>query len=325
MGKQGNVLHKMIGFKKLKKDESKGTKKRKVERQGCINREQNRCPYWVGPMILLFVSIVAYSQETVKYLNRNWQTVQLKSEAVYYRSVFKQDEGFLVRDFYIENDRLQMESICSALEPNLVLDGAASFYYKNGQLEKSGRYENNKPVGLHVSYYPDGKRKSEMFYDKDIIRIFQHWREDGSGQLINGTGIAEVANQETGESSFVIVKDSVMMASYILNGNGDRVYLQVSEMAQYEAGMEAMHRSMVSKMVYPRFARRNGIEGKVFIQFVVGERGQLEEPKVIRGIGGGCDEEALRVFQLQSKWIPARYEGKPVKMRMILPVIFRLR
>ncbi|PKD42513.1 energy transducer TonB [Rhodohalobacter barkolensis] len=79
-----------------------------------------------------------------------------------------------------------------------------------------------------------------------------------------------------------------------------------------------------SKVRYPELARKAGIEGRVHIQFVVNEMGEVEDPRVIRGIGGGCDEEALRVIR-QAEFTPGLQRGKPVRVQFSLPVYFKIK
>jgi protein TonB len=80
----------------------------------------------------------------------------------------------------------------------------------------------------------------------------------------------------------------------------------------------------VQKLVkYPEMARRAGIEGRVTVQFIVNEAGQVENPRVIRGIGGGCDEAALEAVK-KAKFTPGMQRGRPVRVQFSLPVIFRL-
>lgn len=81
--------------------------------------------------------------------------------------------------------------------------------------------------------------------------------------------------------------------------------------------------SLQQKVKYPEMAVRANIEGRVYIQFIVNEKGEVENPKVIRGIGGGCDEEALRIVKM-AKFKPGLQRGRPVKVQFNLPVIFRL-
>ena len=79
-----------------------------------------------------------------------------------------------------------------------------------------------------------------------------------------------------------------------------------------------------AKMKYPEIARKAGVEGKVFINFVVDEKGNVITPIVSRGIGAGCDQEALRVVK-DAKFSPGRQRGKPVKVKMSLPITFKLK
>ncbi len=78
-----------------------------------------------------------------------------------------------------------------------------------------------------------------------------------------------------------------------------------------------------SRIRYPEMARRAGIEGRVYVQFIVNERGEVEDPRVIRGIGGGCDEEAIRAVR-QAQFKPGMQRGRPVRVQYSLPIVFRL-
>lgn len=80
---------------------------------------------------------------------------------------------------------------------------------------------------------------------------------------------------------------------------------------------------MQKRVKYPEMARRAGIEGTVRIQFIVNERGQVENPNVVVGIGGGCDEAALAALK-KAKFRPGLQRGRPVRVLYTLPVIFKL-
>ncbi|MEO9965196.1 MAG: energy transducer TonB [Reichenbachiella sp.] len=90
-------------------------------------------------------------------------------------------------------------------------------------------------------------------------------------------------------------------------------------------GMNAFYKYVSKNMRYPSQARKMGIEGRVFVQFVVDQNGKLIMVKAIKGIGGGCDEEAVRVISNAAPWSPGKQRGRPVKVRMVLPVTFRLK
>ena len=78
-----------------------------------------------------------------------------------------------------------------------------------------------------------------------------------------------------------------------------------------------------TQIVYPPLALKAGIEGRVIVQFVIDKNGQVLNPAVVRGIGGGCDEEAARAV-LKAKLQPGLQRGRPVAVRYTLPITFRI-
>jgi len=96
-------------------------------------------------------------------------------------------------------------------------------------------------------------------------------------------------------------------------------FVVVEDMPELIGGLA----SIQNKIRYPEMARRAGIEGRVYVQFIVNERGEVEDPQVIRGIGGGADEEALRAVK-QAEFKPGMQRGRPVRVQYSLPVVFRL-
>lgn len=104
----------------------------------------------------------------------------------------------------------------------------------------------------------------------------------------------------------------------------DQIFLVVEETAAPTGGMPAFYEYVSKKLKYPAQARRMGIEGKVFVEFVIERDGSITDVKAIKGIGAGCDEEAVRVLQSAPKWKPGKQRGKPVRQRMVLPIAFKL-
>lgn len=97
------------------------------------------------------------------------------------------------------------------------------------------------------------------------------------------------------------------------------VFIVVEQMPEPIGGMKAIY----DAIVYPEIAKKAGIEGRVVLQFVVDEAGNVTEPRVIRGIGGGCDEAALNAIK-DLKFIPGKQRGRAVKVQFQLPIVFRL-
>jgi len=100
----------------------------------------------------------------------------------------------------------------------------------------------------------------------------------------------------------------------------DDFFVLVEEMPELIGGLQALQK----EVEYPERALRANIEGRVYVQFIVNEKGEVENPRVVRGIGGGCDEEALRVVKM-AKFKPGLQRGRPVRVQYNLPVIFMIR
>lgn len=102
----------------------------------------------------------------------------------------------------------------------------------------------------------------------------------------------------------------------------DEVFLIVEQAPTPSGGLKEFYGFIAREINYPSAALRANIGGKVFVQFVVNKDGRLTEFKVVKGVGLGCDEEAVRVLRNAPKWIPGKQRGKEVRVRMVLPVNF---
>ncbi|MEN8251726.1 MAG: energy transducer TonB [Bacteroidota bacterium] len=98
----------------------------------------------------------------------------------------------------------------------------------------------------------------------------------------------------------------------------------VQSQPQPKNGFKGFYSFISNNLKYPREAQRLNIEGRVTIGFVVNEKGEIVEAEIIKGIGAGCDEEALRIMSLLPAWTPGKQRGKPVRVRMVLPLTFKL-
>jgi len=90
-----------------------------------------------------------------------------------------------------------------------------------------------------------------------------------------------------------------------------------------EGGFEGFYKFVGKNLKYPKRAQYTHTQGKVYVEFIVDKNGIVSDLKVVKGIGSGCDEEAMRVLGL-TKWQPGRQRGKPVKVRMTMPLNFVL-
>lgn len=100
------------------------------------------------------------------------------------------------------------------------------------------------------------------------------------------------------------------------------VFTIVEEMPVYPGGEEARLKFLHENISYPLAALENGISGDVYVTFVIDSNGRIKDVRVKKGIGGGCDEEAVRVIKKMPRWIPGRQAGKPVNVQLTMPVRF---
>ena len=104
----------------------------------------------------------------------------------------------------------------------------------------------------------------------------------------------------------------------------DVIFTVVEDQPEFPGGEEARQRFLEDNLRYPTMAREAGIQGTVFVTFVVETDGSVTDVRVLRGIGGGCDEEAVRVVQMMPRWEPGRQRGQPVRVQFNMPIRFRL-
>lgn len=104
----------------------------------------------------------------------------------------------------------------------------------------------------------------------------------------------------------------------------EQVFTVVDVHPEYSGGPNEMMKFLKEHIRYPEFARENGIEGKVFVQFIVLKDGHLANFKIIRKVDPSLDREALRVVQQMPNWVPGINNGKAVNVAVIIPVVFKL-
>lgn len=104
----------------------------------------------------------------------------------------------------------------------------------------------------------------------------------------------------------------------------DEVFDEVEVSPEFAGGMDALYQYLAENIQYPEQAKADGVEGRVMVGFVVEKDGSITDAEVLRGIGGGCDEEALRVVNAMPNWTPGKQNGEAVRTRFNLPVVFKL-
>ncbi len=105
----------------------------------------------------------------------------------------------------------------------------------------------------------------------------------------------------------------------------EQIFTIVEEMPTFPGGDEQLMKYLQNSVKYPQMAIDAGITGVVYVTFKVDKEGKISDVKVLRGIGGGCDQEAIRVVKAMPQWKPGKQRGKPVVVQFNMPVRFTLR
>jgi len=104
----------------------------------------------------------------------------------------------------------------------------------------------------------------------------------------------------------------------------DGVYQEVEEMPEYPGGVTALTNDLIGAIKYPEEAKKNGVQGKVYVSFVVDEQGKVTNAKIARGVEPSLDKESLRVVNGLKTWKPGKEKGKAVKVAYTIPINYAL-
>lgn len=162
--------------------------------------------------------------------------------------------------------------------------GTYNTYWPQGSIYFTGSVRDGAKNGHWVAYTPDG----ELLYEEE----YQH------GQFMKGISFGADSISYTYDSLFT----------------GIHPY----------GGWDAYYQGIEERLHYPKKARREGVAGVIYLRMVVERDGSLGELEVLQGIGMGCDEEAVRAVEQGPHWIPATIRGQPVRLRVVLPITFKL-
>ncbi|MBT1710259.1 TonB family protein, partial [Fulvivirgaceae bacterium PWU5] len=168
------------------------------------------------------------------------------------------------------------------------------------------------PVNTIIKYLPP------KVTDKEIV-------EEEEMPTIEEIKVNEVGSENIeGDATDVVFDEPVQQVVADAGNDDDKIFTVVEQQAEYPGGMAEMMKFLQKNVKYPAAARRMGIEGSVFVSFVVDREGKISDPQIVKGISADCDREAMRVVQLMPPWKPGKQNGRSVKSRFVLPIKFKL-
>ena len=200
-------------------------------------------------------------------------------------------------------------------DANIYSFGYRLYMGENGKIEKV------KSIKIDL---PDGKVYSpQIDITKLLIPEMEKWKftpATQSGKNVKYRKDLKVyVTNFNGKLGVEWAEKIVDMGNFNMDFNENDYLVKVDEIPLPVGGIKAIQ----EKIIYPEKAKREGIEGKVFVTAFVNESGTVDHVKLLKGIGGGCDQAALNAVK-KTKFSPGKQGGKPVKVQISIPIVFRL-
>lgn len=158
----------------------------------------------------------------------------------------------------------------------------------------------------------------------EILNIVEDDTELNEEEVQTSEEVNQAISTVTGEGAPTAVVASAPVGPVREESDDDRIFEVVEENASFPGGDEECYRWLADHIKYPAIANEQGIQGRVFVQFVVNKDGSIVDVKVLRSPDPSLSKEAERVVKMMPRWKPARQGNKPVRSRFNLPVMFRL-
>jgi TonB family protein len=305
-------------------------------------------------ILSLFLYSASFAQQSnlVYYLTNSGKMVP-KDSADYSMVVSPPDTSidkimYVVRE-YDKNGKVRLVTGSKTNDVNLQYWGRYVAYYPTGKKKSTGTFKDGKLSGSRVEYYPTGKFYNSVnclpgdrvLYNTCIDSLGKTLAENGTGEWIDfnesftkivaqgkiTNGVRDGEWHEKKNDSVTKINNynnGMLVSSDEVDASGKKIFKPVEVVPSFPGGLEAFYQFINKNTKYPRTAYQNNTSGKVIISFVVERDGSLTDVKVKRGIGDGCDEEAMRVIKLSSPWIPGTQGGKPVRVAYSVPISFGL-
>lgn len=218
------------------------------------------------------------------------------------------------------------------LKEELMADGANQrlvLWHDNGQIAEIIQRDRPQAAAKAEERIVSLWSKTGQHYVKEGNgwAIKQEGETTSQGRLVNGKKEGRWISKLADSTLYIdeLYSNGVLSKGTIYDKGDVRTYTEVDVYPQFKGGMPALGQFLSQNLRYPAEASRRNVSGKVYLTFVVCEDGSLCDYEVLKGIGSGCDEEALRVVkEMSGKWQPGVQRGKKVRVKYNLPVTFML-
>ena len=148
------------------------------------------------------------------------------------------------------------------------------------------------------------------------------WADSDSEKVISfSKSQLKITSKSFDDTYFKAKNDTLIKVESTSKG---AVFTAVEQNPDFPGGMSELYKFLGINIRYPKEAQVNNIQGRVFVKFIVEKDGSINNVEILKGIGGGCDEEAKRVVNSMPKWNPGYQNGKPVRVYFNMPIVFKL-
>ncbi len=184
-----------------------------------------------------------------------------------------------------------------------------------GEKKEVQTVEAPPPLKSTIKFLPPVVKPDEEVTEEYIPTVDELQKVDPGAKTQEG---------QEGGVDYSLIEVEETKEEEIVDDRRDEAYTYVEEMPSFPGGNDEVMKFIISNITYPEIARRAGVNGRVMVQYVVEKTGEITNVAVLKGIGAGCDEEAVRVVKMMPNWKPGKQNGKPVRVKMVVPILFRL-
>lgn len=298
------------------------------------------------------ISAKLFSQTAVPagriiYLDSSW-VESTEDNYKYIRIIedyYSDKKAYILKEYY-KSKALKMIGTSSDKDV-IKREGQFVYYYENGNKKSTVNYLDNKKTGKEFNWYENGNIKSELEYYTDNnketnYKLNNYWNDQKEQKIISGNGDLEYKDDYIEETGRVKngLRDGIWKGKYLKskytftenheNGklvsgisidslNIEHPYTIAEQRPAPIKGIKSFY-SYVAKSIYIPVDARNKVTGKIYMTFVVDKDGTLIDPKILKGVGYGIDESAIKLIKDAKRWNPGTRRGIPVRVLYSLPI-----
>ncbi len=258
-------------------------------------------------LLLVMPDIFAQKEQDTVYYDKDFNVVSGQSHS-YVAVRMKNDSGYCEKTF-LRNGSLYNERCFVTKGKFPLLTGQYLTYDSTGSIKSKWNFLRDRQTGEQLNYYSAGN----LYFSENYVYGKEHGKrmvfyEDGS---LKREEVYEMGELISGKC-------------YTPDGK-ETTYFPFRTYPSFPGGEEARIRFLFDNIRYPAKARRKDLQGIVYLTFIVGKSGLVEQVAILQGVNPLLDEEAMRVVRKMPEWIPGTQDGKPLSVRFNMPIKFTIR